>query len=238
MHAVRPWFLALSLAALGPTIGSSRAAPPALTDAEQAAGWRWLFDGESTTGWRSFSHDGFPRQGWTVKDGCLTHSGRGGGGDIITEATFADFELTLEWRMAPNGNSGIKYFVTRDRGGAIGHEYQLLTGRTVEAEQAPSKGGTAGFYDVLPPIIPIRLRPADQFNESRIVVRGNQAEHWLNGALTIRYELGSPEVLAAVANSKFKDVRAFGTKVRGHLLLQDHGGEIWFRNLKIREFAE
>jgi hypothetical protein len=140
--------------------------------------------------------------------------------------------------MAPNGNSGVKYFVTPDRGEAIGHEYQLLTGRTVEAEQPPSKGGTAGFYDVLPPIIPIRLRPADEFNESRILVRGNQVEHWLNGALTLRYELGSPAVLAAVANSKFKEVRAFGTKVRGHLLLQDHGGAIWFRHLKIREFAE
>jgi hypothetical protein len=166
------------------------------------------------------------------------HPSRGGGGDIVTERTFDEFELRFEWRMTPNGNSGVKYFLTEDRGGAIGHEYQLLTGRAVEAVQAPSKGGTAGFYDVLPPEIPVQLRPADQFNESRILVRGHRVEHWLNGERTIAYELGSPAVMAAVARSKFKDVKGFGTRVRGHILLQDHGGEIWFRNLKIRELGK
>lgn len=205
-----------------------------LADAEKAEGWQLLFDGKTTAGWRGFKKPGFPAQGWTVVDGCLTHSGRGGGGDIITEQTFDEFELRFEWRMDSNGNSGVKYFLTEDRGGAIGHEYQLLTGREVDSVQRPSKGGTGGFYDVLPPEIPIRLRPADQFNESRILVRGNQVEHWLNGQRTIAYELGSPAVLAAVANSKFKDVKGFGTRIRGHILLQDHGGAIWFRNLKIR----
>lgn len=214
-----------------------RAGTNELSETEKAAGWRLLFDGKSGAGWRGFKKTAFPSQGWAVRDGCLTHPARGGGGDLVTEATFEEFEFTFEWRMNPNGNSGVKYFLLEERGGAIGHEYQLLTGREVEAVQRPSKGGTAGFYDVLPPEIPIQLRPADQFNESRILVRGQHVEHWLNGQRTIAYELGSPTVMAAVAQSKFQSVPGFGTRVRGRLLLQDHGGEIWFRNLKIREFG-
>jgi hypothetical protein len=221
-------------AALLAVLAADTAAVNALSDAEKAEGWQLLFDGKTTAGWRGFKKAGFPALGWSVVDGCLTHPSRGGGGDIITEQTFDEFELRFEWRMAANGNSGVKYFLTEDRGGAIGHEYQLLTGREVDSVQRPSKGGTGGFYDVLPPEIPIQLRPADQFNESRILVRGNQVEHWLNGQRTVAYELGSPAVMAAVANSKFKDVQGFGTRVRGHILLQDHGGAIWFRNLKIR----
>lgn len=216
--------------------GSGRAAPNELSDAEKAEGWELLFDGRTTTGWRGFKQTSFPSQGWKVVDDCLWHGSRGGGGDIVTDRTFEQFELRFEWRMKPDGNSGVKYFLPENRAGAIGHEYQLLTGAQVEAVQAPSKGGTGGLYDVLPPEIPVRLRPADQFNESRIVVRGNHVEHWLNGERTIAYELASPTVLAAVARSKFKDVAGFGTRVRGHILLQDHGGEIWFRNVKIRVF--
>lgn len=216
---------------------SGRAGPNELSPAEKAEGWELLFDGRTTAGWRGFKQTSFPTQGWMVSDDCLLHRGGGGGGDIVTDRAFEEFELRFEWRMKPNGNSGVKYFLPENRGGAIGHEYQLLTGAQVEAVQAPSKGSTGGFYDVLPPEIPVRLRPADQFNESRILVRGNHVEHWLNGQRTIAYELGSPAVMAAVARSKFKDVAGFGTRVRGHILLQDHGGEVWFRNVKIRVFG-
>ena len=205
-----------------------------LTDAEQAAGWKLLFDGHSTVGWRNFKKSTFPAKGWVVEDGCLKHTRRGGGGDIITDASFDDFEFTFEWRLAPDSNSGVKYFITEDRASAIGHEYQLVTPNDPEASTRPTKHVTASFYDVLPTRMAIKLRPPGQFNESRILVCGHHVEHWLNGEKALEYELGSSEVKAAVAKSKFKNVPGFGEKLRGHILLQDHGGEVWFRNLKIR----
>jgi hypothetical protein len=223
---------ALALQLLAPAL----AAPNELTDAEKAAGWRLLFDGRSTNGWRSFKKATFPSQGWVVADGCLKHVAKGGGGDLITDASFGDFELTWEWRLAPNANSGLKYFVTEERASALGHEYQMVTKPNVEAVDEPTRHVTASFYDVLPTRTAVQLRPADEFNESRVLVRGNQVEHWLNGRQLLAYELGSPEVKAAVAKSKFKDVRGFGEKLRGHILLQDHGGEVCFRNVKLREF--
>ncbi len=226
---------ALILAVISPQ--ALQAADNELTAAEQAEGWRLLFDGRTTSGWRSFKKATFPSEGWLVKEGCLVHPGRAGGGDILTEAKFESFELTWDWRMKPNGNSGLKYFVSEARSSVIGHEYQLLTLAQVQTVQPPSKGGTAGFYDVLPPEIPIQLQPEDQFNTSRVVVRGRQVEHWLNGKRTIAYELGSPAVMAAIARSKFRDVKDFGQPLRGHILLQDHGGEVSFKNIKIRELA-
>lgn len=225
------WLVAACLGASRVRAGANE-----LTEAERAAGWRLLFDGRSTAGWRGFQKATFPAKGWIVEDGCLKHVANGGGGDIITDATFGDFELVWEWRLAPGANSGVKYFITEARGEAIGHEYQLLARVNPVAVDPPGKHVTAGFYDVLPTRIPIKLRPAGEFNESRIRVRGSRVEHWLNGELTLAYEPGGPEVKTAVAASKFKNVPGFGEKLRGHILLQDHGGEAWFRNLKLREF--
>lgn len=212
------------------------AGPNELSAAEKAAGWRLLFDGQTTRGWRSFKKTTFPEKGWVVEDGCLKHLARGGGGDIITDATFGDFELVWEWRLAPGANSGVKYFVTETRASALGHEYQLVAPNHPEAVAEPTKHVTGSFYDVWPTRVPVRLRPPGEFNESRVLVRGTRVEHWLNGEQVLEYELGSPALRAAVAASKFRDVPGFGEKVRGHILLQDHGGEVWFRNLKIREF--
>lgn len=224
--------LAGILAALLPARGGSNE----LTEAEKASGWTLLFDGRSTSGWRSFKKTTFPASGWVVRDGCLTHLARGGGGDIITDRTFGDFELVWEWRMPPGANSGVKYFITEERGSAIGHEYQLETRQDLEAPVKPTTQTTAGFYDVLPATTTVQLRPAGQFNESRILVRDARVEHWLNGHLTIAYTPGSDAVKAAVAKSKFRDVPGFGQKLKGHILLQDHGGEVEFRNIKLREF--
>jgi hypothetical protein len=233
---IRPRLPWLALAAFTLTLlPASHGAPNELTSAEKAAGWKLLFDGQSTTGWRSFKQTTFPAKGWVVADGCLKHVAKGGGGDLITDASFGDFELVWEWRLAPDANSGLKYFITEERGSAIGHEYQMVTQPNVEATDQPTKHVTASFYDVLPTRIPIQLRPAGEFNESRVLVRGNHVEHWLNGQQTLAYELGSPEVKSAVAASKFKGVRGFGEKLRGHILLQDHGGEVCFRNVKLRE---
>jgi len=205
-----------------------------LTPAERAAGWQLLFDGTTTSGWRGFKQKEFPRRGWVVEDGCLKHIQRGGGGDLITDASFQDFELSFEWRLGPRANSGLKYFITEERAGAIGHEYQLIDDAALGYAKPGSKHQTASFYDVLAPTAWQQPRPPGQFNHSRIVVEGRRVEHWLNGLKTLEYELGSDRVMQAVTASKFKDVAGFGTKIEGHLLLQDHGGEIWFRNLKLR----
>jgi len=209
-----------------------------LTKAEEAAGWKLLFDGKTTQGWRTFKKQSFPAKGWVVEDGwlhCLGKGGNKGGGDIITDTEFGSFELTWDWKLAPAGNSGVKYFILETRNEALGHEYQMI-----DDEQAPdavrgdSKRLTAAFYDVLPPVH-TKVNPPGEINHSRIVVRGNHVQHWLNGAKVLDYECGSEKVKAAVAASKFKNVAGFGDKVRGHILLQDHNSQVWFQNVKLRE---
>lgn len=231
----------LTLLAVAATAGlflvADAAEPPAnqLSDAEQQAGWRLLFDGASTRGWRWYKQAAFPAKGWAIEDGCLKHLARGGGGDVITDAEFDDFEFAFEWRIAPKANSGVKYFIIEERDSAIGHEFQVIDDVGLGYAKPGDKHQTASFYDVLAPTAWKEPLPPGQFNQSRIVVQGNHVEHWLNGLKTIEYELGSDAVRAAVAASKFKAVKGFGTKLKGHLLLQDHGGEVWFRNLKVRE---
>ncbi len=237
MHALRilklVWGLALVSVALSPVAGA-----PAnqLTDEEKAAGWKLLFDGATPQGWRSFKKQSFPAKGWTVEEGWLHCLGRGGG-DIITDAEFNDLELTWEWKQAPAGNSGLKYFITETRNSAIGHEYQMIDEeREPDAKQADGKRVSGSFYDVLKPISTM-TRPAGETNQSRILIQGNHVEHWLNGAKVLEYECSSEALKTALANSKFKNTPGFGNKIKGHILLQDHHSEIWFRNLKIREFS-
>jgi hypothetical protein len=230
------WILALTLAC-----ATLLSAAPAnqLTNQEKAAGWKLLFDGKSTQGWRSFKKQSFPEQGWMVEDGWLHCLGKGGGnkggGDVITDAEFGDFELEWEWKIAPSGNSGVKYFVIETRDEALGHEYQMIDDeRAPGADNGNPKQLTAAFYAVLAPVHP-PIKPAGEINSSRIVVKGNHVEHWLNGAKVLDYDCSSEKVKAAVAASKFKSKPGFGDKVKGHILLQDHNCKVWFRNVKLRE---
>jgi|SRR6266850_1832335 len=204
-----------------------------LTPAEKASGWRLLFDGKTTAGWRNFKKKTFPEKGWVVDEGVLKKVASVNGGDIITTDEFNDFDFQWEWRIPPKANNGIKYFITEERSGAIGHEYQMID----ESLATAKKDGTASFYDVLPPSDDKPLKPPGEWNHSRVLVQGNHVEHWLNGAKVLEYELGSEEVKAAVAKSKFRNVKDFGTKIKGHILLTDHHDEASFRNLKIRELA-
>ena len=211
----------------------SHGADNELTPAEKSAGWTLLFDGQDLNGWRSFKKTGPPAKGWVVEDQCLHHLPKGGGGDIISDKEFDDFDIEWDWKVAPGANSGLKYFITETRNSAIGHEYQLIDDNLHEDALRGPKWQTASFYDVLPPTNRV-LNAVGTFNHSRVLVRGNHVEHWLNGRLVLSYELGSPEVLDAVAHSKFKKVAGFGTKIKSHILLQDHGDEIWFKNIKLR----
>jgi hypothetical protein len=204
-----------------------------LTAEERAAGWKLLFDGKSLNGWRGFKKQDAPKQGWLVEDGCLKKVAGVQGGDIITTEQFTDFELIWEWRMPPRANNGIKYFITEERSSPIGHEYQMIDDSIVKNPLQR----TASFYDVLPPKENAPLKPPGEWNSSRVIARGNHVEHWLNGSKVLEYELGSEQVLAAVAKSKFKTVPGFGTRIKGHILLTDHKDEASFRNIKIRALA-
>jgi hypothetical protein len=206
-----------------------------LTTEERAAGWTLLFDGTTTNGWRGFQKQAFPADGWAVEDGTLKGLGRKGG-DILTTATFTDFEFTWEWRLSFQGNTGVKYFVDEHRGnatGAIGHEYQIIDDENYAVEPLSAKQKTGGWYDVMPPAS-IPTKPVGSWNQSRLVVRGTHVEHWLNGTLVLQFETNSAESMAGIANSKFKDVAGFADKIPTPILLQDHSTVVWFRNLKIR----
>ncbi len=225
--------------------------PNQLSDFEMQRGWRLLWDGRTTRGWRSARGEAFPAEGWSVQDGMLTvQAGNGGestnGGDIVTTETYTDFELSLEFRITEGANSGIKYFVQPDLnqtgGSAIGCEYQVLDDqRHPDAALGKLGNRTLGsLYDLIPAAnlsVPGREKPfrgTDTWNLARIVVRGNLVEHWLNGFLIVRYERNTPAFRALVAESKYKIWPGFGDWPSGHILLQDHGNEVSFRSIKLR----
>ncbi len=220
--------------------------PNTLTREELEHGWKLLFDGKTLTGWRGAYLDSLPTKGWKVQDGTLNVQETGGGeaafgGDIVTIGEYGSFELVLEFKLTEGANSGIKYFVTeqqpRTPGSAKGLEFQLLD----DAKHPDAKLGINGnrtlasLYDLIPAVHK-RTRPIGDWNEARIVVKGKHVEHWLNGVKALDYERGGKEFLAHKAESKFKDVPGFGEAERGHILLQDHGNQVSFRNIRIRTF--
>lgn len=229
--------------------------PNRLTDVQVAQGWRPLWDGVSTNGWRGANLHGFPDHGWTIRDGVLSVEAAAagastGGGDIVTREEFANFELELDFRIAAGANSGIKYFVDPQlgstpglSGSAIGLEFQILDDeRHPDASQGVRGNRTVGsLYDLIPATnldepgrTAKRVLPPGAWNRARIVAKGCHVEHWLNGVKVVEYERGTQMFRALVNNSKYKDMRGFGERELGSILLQDHGNAVSFRSIKIR----
>ena len=205
-----------------------------LSPDDEKAGWRLLFDGKTTKGWVGIGKKEFPKQGWGVEDGTLKHTKGGGGGDIVTEELFDDFELSFEWRIGEAGNSGLKYNLPDPKKG-VGCEYQLIDDeRHPDGKRGGAKHQTAGLYDLIEPATDKRVNPVGEWNESRLIVKGNHVEHWLNGAKTVSYEFGSDALKELIAKSKYKSAPGFGVKTKSPILLQDHGDEAAFRNIKVR----
>ncbi|MFQ5639544.1 MAG: DUF1080 domain-containing protein [bacterium] len=209
-----------------------------LSAAEQQAGWKLLFDGLTFKGWRGFGKDKVPT-GWQITDqGELHFTGKGEGslfhGDIMTKEQFSDFELRLEWKISPGGNSGIFFRVSEKRKFSwfTGPEMQVLDnkghkdGRNLLTSAGSNYALHAPTKDV--------TRQVGLYNEAMIRVEKNHVQHWLNGHKIVEYEIGSPEWQKLVANSKFGKLPDYGRYRSGHIVLQDHGDKVWYRNIRIR----
>lgn len=221
---------------------------------QDSPAWTPLFDGHSFAGWRGVGLDSIPA-GWTIEDGTIHKVASGvvptapdgqplEGGDLMTIGAYRNFELVLEWKVSPGGNSGIKYNVSEAMSAAsppvhaaLGFEYQILDDdRHPDAKNGPNR--TAGaLYDIFPPAADKPLHPVGSFNEARIVFDHGHGEHWLNGVKVLEFDLGSAAFDSAYALSKYVPIQGFAGQRQGHIVLQDHGDEVWFRNIKIRELT-
>ena len=210
-----------------------------LTAAEKAAGWQSLFDGESLIHWRGYNREHFPEKGWTIEDDAIKVIQGGGGGDIITTEMYDNFEFIVEFRVAEKANSGIMYRVREDENTSwkTGPEFQVLD--DAGSGLAPDHVHTTGsVYDLYAAPADKPLKPVGEYNEARIIIDNGQLQHWLNGEKVVQVDLNGEEWKAKVAASKFKSYEGFGINERGHICLQDHGNDVWYRNIRIRNLDE
>ena len=232
--------VAVVLTACTAAIAADDAPPPnTLTPAEKEAGWRLLFDGKTTQGWRGYKMKDMP-EGWLVKDGALVRTqggtggkGAGGGDDIITRDQFDNFELALQWKIVPGGNSGILYRVTEDAVTSwhVACEMQVLDNSKHPTRDKRQLAGA--LYDLYAPPQDY-TRPLGQWNDARVIAKGNHVEHWLNGHKLCEFEIGSADWTQRVAGSKFKDKPNFAKATKGHICLQDHSDRVEYRSIKVR----
>ncbi|MGQ0642663.1 MAG: 3-keto-disaccharide hydrolase [Gemmatimonadaceae bacterium] len=239
----------LELRAQGPNDHATR--PNALSKAERDAGWRLLFDGATLRGWRGLGYDSVPTAHWQVENGAIKKIPSGEvrrmadgqptqGGDLMSDEAFGDFELSWEWKVAPGANSGLKYNVSEAfslanaaNHAALGFEYQILDDSLGEDNKIASHRAGA-LYDMIPPNESKRLNPAGAWNRSMLVFRGPHIEHWLNGSKVVELDLGTPRADSLLALSKYRSIKGFAERRAGHIILQDHGNEVYFRSIKIR----
>ncbi|WP_431126492.1 3-keto-disaccharide hydrolase [Flagellimonas flava] len=221
-----------------------------LTLDEKKRGWQLLWDGESTKGWRGARLDDFPEQGWTIEDGVLSVLASGGaestaGGDIVTVDTYGDFELKVDFKLTEGANSGIKYYVDTDLnkgpGSSIGLEYQILDdARHPDAKLGNHEGSRtlASLYDLIQADLNKPANPIGEWNTAHIISKNNQVEHRLNGVKVLEYERKSDDYRKLVSESKYEKWPNFGEADKGHILLQDHGDLVSFRNVKIKSIIQ
>lgn len=213
--------------------------PNTLTEAEKKDGWKLLFDGRSTDGWRGYRMDRMP-PGWKAEDGVLARvaggaggKGAGGGDDIVTADEYDNFDLTLEWKIRTKGNSGVLFRVT-EQSATSWHEaieMQVLDNGPWPNRSKKELAGAA--YDMVAPSRDV-TRPVGEWNRARLLADGNRIEHWLNGEKLVEYEIGSDDWNQRLAASKFKDKPLYAKARKGRICLQDHSDRIEYRNLKIR----
>jgi hypothetical protein len=226
-----PFLTLIALALVSPL---AAAEPNTLTAAEKSAGWMLLFDGKSLDGWRGYKTEAVG-SGWKAQDGALTLTAAKAG-DVMTKSEFADFELSFEWKISEGGNSGVIYRVGLGETAShrTGPEYQVLDNE--KAKDNKLGNHLAGSLYDLGTAAPRDLtKPAGQWNESKLIVRGWKVEHWLNGKKVVAVDLAAPEGRAWVAASKFKDWPKFASLAKGHIAFQDHGDVVSYRSIKIRE---
>lgn len=223
--------------------------PNTLTAKEKKDGWKLLFDGKTTNGWRGAYKESFPEKGWTVVDGSLMIQKSNGSesqsfGDIVTVDEYADFDLMFDFKLAEGANSGLKYFVVehqpKPKGSAFGLEYQVLDDdKHPDAKLGRDGNRTVGsLYDLMP-ATGKKANPIGEWNTGRVVSKGMHVEHWLNGKKVVEYERGSDAFRKLVTMSKYATPAynaqgRFGEAPKGHLLLQDHGEQVSYRNIKVR----
>jgi hypothetical protein len=231
-------FIAIAFISLM-TLSYTMAQNNTLTPKEKAEGWVLLFDGKTTDGWRGFKMDGVPKD-WSVVDGCLVASGKGGGetsADLITVGQYQDFDLYLEWAISPGGNSGILFHIVEGdypSTYATGPEYQLIddVGYPDKLEEWQQTGANYAMHPA--DKTKKKLMPVGEFNSSRIKVEKGHVTHWLNGEIIVEYDLWTDEWYKLVKEGKWKDYPDYGLARIGHIGLQDHGSFIRFRNIKLK----
>lgn len=229
--------------------------------AEEQEGWVTLFDGETLDGWRGLGQDGIPEGHWIVEDGAMRKVASDNvaraedgqpiaGGDLLYDQQFSNFELSFEWKVAPGANSGIKYNVSEEfsashppQSAALGFEYQILDNELhADAKNDPNRWA-AGLYDLIPPSTDAQLKPVGEWNSGKIVFNGNHGEHWLNGEKTVEYDLDTHMMNRLLATSKWGELGEEGGHIpgfderrdAGFIVFQDHGDDVWYRNIRIRE---
>ncbi len=222
--------------------------PNSLTEQEKADGWKLLFNGQTTQGWRSYCNENFPEKGWEIVDGTLhvIGSGKGeagNGGDIVYDQPFKNFELSLEWKVQEGGNSGI-FYLAEERCGNDGEpiwksapEMQILDNeKHPDARLGKDGNRQAGsLYDMIP-AKPQNAKPAGEWNKATVLVYNGTVVHNMNGENVVEYHLWTDDWREMVANSKFDEFEGFADVAeKGYIGLQDHGDDVWFRNIKIRE---
>jgi 3-keto-disaccharide hydrolase len=202
--------------------------------------WQVLFDGKSTASWRGFRRQAFPEKCWVVESGSLkTVAGcdKSDQIDIITRNKYKNFEFEVEWRVAPGANSGIIYLVSEDEDQTwkTGPEMQVLDDDKHPDGKIP-KTSAGSLFDLIAPSNKT-LRPVGEYNQARLVLRNGHVEHWLNGKKVLEYDLASDNLATLIAQSKFKNFHQFARLSEGHIALQFHGDNVWYRNVRVREIA-